>query len=62
YEEMGKHTEAIEHFSRIPTESQYYGESIVHAAYLLKQAKKLDAAIDILKEGLSKRQDVAQFY
>ncbi len=62
YEEMGKHPEAIENFSRIPAESQYYGESVVHAAYLLKQSKKVDAAIDIVKEGLSKRQDVAQFY
>ncbi len=62
YEEMGKRTEAIENFSRIPAESQYFGESVVHAAYLLKQEKKLDAAIDVVKEGLAKRQDVAQFY
>ena len=62
YEEMGKPNDAIEHFQRIPPESQYYGESVVHAAYLLKQAKKIDAAIDVVKEGLSKRQDVAQFY
>jgi tetratricopeptide (TPR) repeat protein len=62
YEEMGKSSEAIENFSRIPAESQYYGESIVHAAYLLKQAKQVEAAIDMVKEGLAKRQDVAQFY
>jgi tetratricopeptide (TPR) repeat protein len=62
YEEINKTPEAIEQFSRIPAESQYYGESIVHAAYLLKQSKKIDQAIDLIKAGLEKRKDVSQFY
>lgn len=62
YEEMGKASEAIEQFSRIPVESQYYGEAIVHAAYLSKQNGKLDAALDLVSKGLEKRKDIAQFY
>lgn len=62
YEEMGKAPDAIEHFSRIPSDSQYYGEAVVHAAYLSKQIGKLDEAISMVRKALDKRTDVAQFY
>ncbi len=62
YEEIHKTSDAIEQFSRIPSESQYFGESMVHAAYLLKQNKKVDDAIDLIKKGLEKRKDISQFY
>lgn len=62
YEETQQYSKAVENFLRITPESQYYGESVVHAAYLLKQSKNADEAISIVKEGLKYRQDVAQFY
>lgn len=62
YEEMNKPEEAIDQFNRVPVESQYYSESVVHAAFLSKQIGKLDSAISIIKKGLEKRDDVAQFY
>lgn len=62
YEETQQYSKAVENFLRITPESQYYGESVVHAAYLLKQSKNSDEAISIVKEGLKYRQDVAQFY
>jgi tetratricopeptide (TPR) repeat protein len=62
YEEMGKTPEAIENFTRVPDESQYYGEATVHAAYMMKQSGQIDQAIALIKQGLAKRNDIAQFY
>lgn len=62
YEEMGKAPEAIEHFTRVPSESQYYGEAVVHAAYMMKKTGNLNDALSLVKKGLEKRPDVAQFY
>lgn len=62
YEEMNKPAEAITHFTKIPAQSPFYGESVVHAAYLLKTQGELDKAISIVKDGLKQKDDVPQFY
>lgn len=62
YEEIGRGKEAVEHFEKIPSESQYFGEAIVHATYLLKQDKKVDKALDLVEKSLAKRHDIPQFY
>lgn len=62
YEEVNKPSEAIEHFMKIPAGSQFYGEAMVHAAYLLKQTRKLDEALSVAKEGIENRPDIAQLY
>lgn len=62
YEETQQHSKAVENFLRIPPESQYFGESVVHAAYLHKQSKNLDESMRVIKEGLKVRQDIPQFY
>lgn len=62
YEETQQHSKAVENFLKIPPESQYYSESVVHAAYLLKQSKNSSEAMKVVKEGLKSRQDIPQFY
>ena len=62
YEEMNKPAEAITHFSKIPPQSPFYGESVVHAAYLLKTQGDLDKAISTVRAGLKAKDDVPQFY
>ncbi len=62
YEEMHENEKAIEHFLKIQPESSFYGESVVHAGYLLKKEGKLDKAIDVVGNALTKKEDVPQFY
>lgn len=62
YEEVGDMEKAVEHFQRVPTESQFYGEALVHSAYILKQQKKIDEALKHVKNGLQQRQDIPQLY
>ncbi len=62
YEEINQNKEAVEHFTKIPPESQFYGEAMVHAAYLLKQDKKVDEALELVGTALEKRKDVGQLY
>lgn len=62
YEEMGAADQAIENFRRIPAESPFYGEAMVHAGYLLKKQNKLDQAISVIGKAIEARDDVPQFY
>lgn len=62
YEEIGRGEEAIEHFQKVPSESQYFGEAMVHATYLLKQGKKVDKALSLIEKSMQARQDIPQFY
>jgi Tfp pilus assembly protein PilF len=62
YEEMGQGLKAAEHFRKVPASSQYYQDSIVHAAYLLRENKKTSDAISLVKEALKERKDIPQFY
>lgn len=62
YEEMGDAPKAIEHFSQVPPVSQFYQDSIVHAAYLLKESKNYSAAVELVEKALQERKDVPQFF
>ncbi len=62
YEELNKSDEAIKHFSQIPSGSQFYGEAILHAAYLMKQQKQVGPAIDLVEKGMQSREDIPQLY
>ncbi len=61
-EETGQKQRALENFDKIPIESEFYGESIVHLSYLLKKDKKIAEALAKVKPGLEKRKDVPQLY
>lgn len=62
YEEINSDEKAIEHYKKIPSSSSFYGESVVHAGYLLKNVGKLDDAVSLLKEGFEKKKDYPQIY
>ena len=62
YEETRQSEKAVREFKKIPTTSTYYGESTVHAAYLLKGLGRLDEAIELVSKGLKERADQPQVY
>ena len=62
YEETKKPAEAVEHFSKIPVESQYFGEAMIHATYLLKQNHKSEDALALATKAMEKRPDIPQLY
>lgn len=61
-EEMDFKSEAIDQFVKIPYESQFYGEAVVHAAYLYRSQNQADKAEKLLDEALKNRTDYSQFY
>lgn len=62
YEETHKNEQAVREYKKVPAASTYYGEAVVHTAYLLKGMGKLDEAIQTAAEGLKNRQDQPQIY
>ena len=60
YEETGDFAKALEHFRMIAPESQFYGESVVHAAHLLKKSKRYDEAIQVVEPATKHRPDLPQ--
>lgn len=62
YEETHQNDKAIAEFKKIPPVSTYYGESVVHTAYLLKNDNKMDEALKVAHQGLEDRKDQPQIY
>lgn len=62
YEETRQNEKAVREFKKIPPTSTYYGESTVHAAYLLKGLGRLDEALEVVSKGLAERKDQPQVY
>jgi Tfp pilus assembly protein PilF len=62
YEESKQAEKAIVEFKKVPTSSPYYGESVVHAAYLQKGLGRLDQALETIKVGYANKKDNPQIY
>ena len=62
YEEVKDFDSAIKHFNLIPVESSFYGESVIHAAYLYKQQMKTDESIAVIKKGIESANSTPQMY
>lgn len=62
YEETRQHEKAVREYVKIPKTSSFYGESVVHAAYLLKGLGRLKEALEIADKGLKERNDQPQIY
>ncbi|WII70777.1 tetratricopeptide repeat protein [Bdellovibrio sp. 22V] len=62
YEETHQAEKAVREYRKIPVTSTYYGESVVHAAYLLKGLGKLEEALKVAAQGLKERQDQPQIF
>ncbi len=62
YEQTKQVDKAVSEYGRIPSESNYYNDSVVHSVYLLKGAKRLDAAEGLAKSALDKKTDEPTFH
>lgn len=62
FEEMGEADKAIEHFGKVPANSSFYSESVIHAAYLLKTKRRGDEALELVTTALKAKSDIPQFY
>lgn len=62
YEETKQNEKAVREYSKIPATSTYYGESVVHGSYLLKNMGKLNEAIKMAAQGLKDRGDQPQIF
>lgn len=62
YEEMGEKAKAIDQFAQVPSISQFYQDSVIHAAYLLKEDKNISEAKKLVEKALTDRKDIPQFY
>jgi tetratricopeptide (TPR) repeat protein len=60
YEEIKQTDKAVENFQKVPSESQFYTEAVVHSTYLMKQNKNLDGALKFAKTAVETRQDLPQ--
>lgn len=57
YEEVKNNEKSLFHFEKVTSTSQFYVESVVHSAYLLKQMNRSDEAIALLDKALSEKKD-----
>lgn len=62
YEESKKDGDAIREFRKIPSDSQYFEESVIHASYLMKSGGHVDDAIAMVESALEKKKDHPQLY
>lgn len=62
YEETKDNKLALKNYMMIPVASQFYGESMIHAAYILKSDNQADKAVKVLEESISKKPDYANLY
>jgi tetratricopeptide (TPR) repeat protein len=62
YEETKDYDKAIAQFKKIPASSQFFGEAMVHTAYMMKNKGRLNEAIDTIETALKDRKDQAQLY
>ena len=62
YEELDKPLQSIENFTKVPSSSSYYRDSIIHVVNIYKKENKLDNAIKAVRGALDLRKDVVQFY
>jgi tetratricopeptide (TPR) repeat protein len=62
YEEIGRLDLAITNFTKIEPTSTYFTDATVHAAYLHRKNKNVDAALEIMDKAIRVRDDVPQFY
>ncbi|MBS1969260.1 MAG: tetratricopeptide repeat protein [Bdellovibrionales bacterium] len=62
YEETKEFDKAVAQFKKIPAASQFYGEAMVHTAYIMKNKGRVSEAIEVVEGALKERKDQAQLY
>ncbi|WP_413289673.1 tetratricopeptide repeat protein [Bdellovibrio sp. HCB337] len=62
FEETKDYDKAIAHFKKIPSSSQFFGEAMVHTAYMMKNKGRLSEAVEVIEGALKERKDQSQLY
>ncbi|MGZ3746829.1 MAG: tetratricopeptide repeat protein [Pseudobdellovibrionaceae bacterium] len=62
YEETKDFEKATYQFKKIPASSQFFGEAMVHTAYIMKNKGRVNEAVDVVEGALKERKDQAQLY
>jgi Tfp pilus assembly protein PilF len=62
YEQTKQSDKAVSEYQRVPSESNYYSDSVVHAVYLLKGDKRFEDAENVAKTALDKKSDEPTFH
>lgn len=62
YEQTLQVDKAVAEYKRVPAESNYFNDSIVHAVYLLKKDKNFDDAEALAKSALEQKNDEPTFH
>jgi len=62
FEELNQDKDAIDQFEKIPSNSQFYGESVVHATYLYRQMGDVKKAMKLVEGAIEAKKDFPQFY
>ncbi len=61
YEEMTNTAKAVENYRLIPSTSTFYGDAVIHAAFLLRTTQPEEART-LVATAIDKRQDLPQLY
>lgn len=62
HEELGQSDRALFHYKLIPSESQFFGEAVVQAVYILKKDNRFSEATRLVEPALVARPDLPQLY
>lgn len=62
FEEMKLPEKALKYFQEVPVDSNFYSESAVHAAFILKNKGKLTAAAEVLEKAMDQKPETPQLF
>ena len=62
YEEQKQSELAIQHYRKISSTSQFFGDAVVHGAFLMKQNRQTDDAMKWVEQAISVRKDLPQLF
>jgi len=62
HEEMKENDKALKYFQEVPVDSNFYSESVIHAASILKKQEKLTAAKDLLDKAIESKPENPQMF
>lgn len=62
HEEMKNNDKALKYFQEVPVDSNFYGESVIHAASILRKQDRLTAAKDLLDKAIAAKPENPQMF
>lgn len=62
HEEMKEDDKALKYFQEIPVDSNFYSESAIHAAAILRKQERLSAAKDVLDKAIAAKPENPQMF